>query len=592
VSRIRIYNSSMTLLGTVQDALTAARAERINSDNTLTFSVPLTSAMAPLIAAGNVAELDGDYFDIVYYSKGQDSNGDLVASAECEHVSYRLNQSAYNLEYFAQTGTPTAILTELFDGTGFTVGTVEFTTAVTYSAQEAKSRRMLLMEFVNVLGGEMDFDQFEVSILTQRGSTTPIDLTATRDVEVISKVYNGREKDDSGNALVSYTCSMIRPVSVALGDVVTLDYAAVDIDVELRVVAITTNPYNRFEASFEIGNFIPGMADDAYRIETSTLAKGKTYYGARISPENGFESIRSDKMARTVMNADTFAMQTGDGSGTSWTNKLYFDAATGKYIFDGELSATLISALEAEFDVTVSNTVIVNNLTAQKGYIAELTVDQIDTSDMVLRYLLPPSDPLRLAPIGYWRGRDQFIEFFDAQIPDPLDVDEVQVTGRTGALLYWLDAENIGIGITETATAYPVMRFVYNGPDGIGFVKLSIFHRYDEVTGYYNPLIKLGAGSGVGDNATATIEKKTDGLYLTYTATGAGERDAGEEVSVALTDDGVFITPYDLEEIDFSASGFDVTYSGESYAWTWTKDGAGKITQLQIDGRSIPVTWP
>jgi hypothetical protein len=581
MSRIRIYNSSMALLGTVQDVVTAARTERLNSDNVLAFSVPLTSTVAPLIAAGNVAELDGDYFDIVYYTKGQDSNGDLVASAECEHVSYRLNQAAYDLEYFTQTGIPTAILTELLDGTGFTIGTVDFTTSVTYSAQEAMSRRMLLMEFVATLGGELDFDQFEVSVLTQRGSTTPIDLTATRDVEVISKVYNAREKDAQGNALVSYTCSMIRPVSVALGDVVTLDYAAVDIDVELRVVAITTNPYNRFEANFEIGNFIPGLADDAYRIETSTLTKGKTYYGARISPENGFESIRSDKMARTVMNADTFAMQKGDGSGSAWTDVLYFNATTGEYVFDGKLSAGLISALEAEFDVTISQTVIVNNLAAEKANIAELTVDELDTSDMVRNYV-----DSSLADVGYIRIYNQHIDFMVAQIPDPLDVDETPVLARKGEALYWLDDTYTGVSIDaldpEGNPREQVMRYVYDGPDGLGLSKLQLFF---EDSGSFVPTMVWGAGNLAG-RMKGYIYKDTEAMVVAY------ESSTGEMREIRLGEDGVFITPYDLEEIAFSTGGFSVKYSGQTYDWAWTKDGNGKITQLETEDRTIPVTWP
>jgi len=117
-------------------------------------------------------------------------------------------------------------------------------------------------------------------------------------------------------------------------------------------------------------------------------------------------------------------------------------------------------------------------------------------------------------------------------------VDEIQVTGRTGAPLYWVDAESIGTGITETENDFPVMRFVYNGPDGIGFVKLSLLHRYDSGTGNYNPLIELGAGTGVGENGKAEIEKKSDGLYITYVATGAGTLSAGTEVVFSLTDDG------------------------------------------------------
>ena len=196
MGRISIYNNTLTTkLGTIDNAINASRTERLNSDNILIFSVPLTSAVVAVIAGGNVAELDGDYFDIVYYRKGQSSDGSLTAEVECEHVSYRLNRAAYNMEYFTQTGTPTAVLTELLAGTGFTVGTVEPTAAVTYSAQETMSRRMLLMQFIDTVSGEVLFDGFTVSILNARGSTIPVDLTVTRDIEIIDKTFNSREQE-------------------------------------------------------------------------------------------------------------------------------------------------------------------------------------------------------------------------------------------------------------------------------------------------------------------------------------------------------------------------------------------------------------
>ena len=55
-----------------------------------------------------------------------------------------------------------------------------------------------------------------------------------------------------------------------------------------------------------------------------------------------------------------------------WKNKLWFDPLEGVYKFDGLLSATAIEAISAEIDVVVSETVIVNNLYASRGRIAEL----------------------------------------------------------------------------------------------------------------------------------------------------------------------------------------------------------------------------
>ena len=175
--------------------------------------------------------------------------------------------------------------------------------------------------------GKWNSINLPVSIRQHRGSTEPKDLIAGRNIEIISKTYNKREKDADGNPLVSYACRLIRPMAIALGDVVSLDYATLEIDAQIRVVSITTNPYNQFEADFEIGNFIPGLADDAYRIATSTVGKDKIYYGARIGPENGFESIRSDNKAGEGFLRILFRAA-GDGPGAAG---LSFDPVEGSF---------------------------------------------------------------------------------------------------------------------------------------------------------------------------------------------------------------------------------------------------------------------
>ncbi len=526
MSKIKIRNNSLIEQGTIQDVYLAARAEKINSDNVLSFSAPLTDENTALIVAGNIADVAGDYFDIVYYHKGQAANGELMVQVECEHVSYRLNDPVYDLEYFAQTGTPASILTAILDGTGFAVGTVDFTDPVTFSAQEKKSRRQLLMEFVAYLGGEVQFYQFEVSILTQRGSATPKDLTAGRNIEVISKTYNKREKDRFGNPLVSYACSLIQPMAISLGDVVTLEYAKLDIDVELRVVSITTNPYNKYEADFEIGNFIPGLADDAYRIETQTVAKDKIYHGARIGPEYGFEVIRSDKKARAYLNSQSLAFQAGDGSGTNWTNKLYydFDPETGAAIlvFDGILSVSVIEALQAEIDVIVNNTFITQNLYAEYGRIANLSVSELDTSwKKITNYL--SSDT---SEVWYIRIYEQNIYWVTAST-DGLETE--QVLNRDNEPLYWIDETYTGM--TTEASDYPVTIYVYEELTKATF-------SFEEVDGVEIPVIILGAGSNVEypERSKAYIYKDLDGLLLKYIAAD------GTAYSLRIDEDGIYQT--------------------------------------------------
>ena len=570
MSKIKILNNSLEEQGTIQSVLSSSMTEIINSDKTLRFSAFL-KGIKHLITGDNIAEVDNDYYDIIEYEKGQSSDGKMTVVVDCEHVSYRLNDPDYDLEYFTWIGTPTFILGKILEGTGFTVGTVEFSDTLTYSAQEAMSRRQILMEFVALLGGEIDFDKFTINILTQRGSSVPKDLLQDRNIEVLSKFYSKREKDKDGNPLVGYKCALIKPMAIALGDVVTIDYESLDIDVQLRVVSLTKDPYNKYLAAFEIGNFYPGLADDAYRIETSTLAKGKTYYGARISPENGFESIRSDKMARTVMNADTFAMQAGDGQG-NWTNKLYFDPALGKYIFDGMLSATMIEALEAQFDITISNTTITQVLAAETGYIAQLTVDSVETSTKVQKYLAGDK-----SDVNYIKIFEQYIQFITASTDG---TQEEQAKDRYGALLYWTDETHKGTTLDETD--YPVMIYVYDE-----LVKAEFAFESDGTN--YVPKITLGTGDGVlGQSAQAEIYKSQTGLEINYYKSNTGELR-----QIKLDDDGVFINGlrYELTALNIASDSFQASYGDVVQNATLIKDVDGNITSIMSGGVTIPISY-
>ena len=298
-------NNSYERQAILKNVINPNRYEEINGENTLTFSTILDGKTSSYINENAIIELDGDYFDVVYYKKNQNQDGTLTIDVETEHISYRLNNPDYDMKYFAATGTPTAVLTSLLNGTGFTVGTVEFMGNVTYSIQEKKSRRMMLMEFVNLLGGEVDFNRFEVSILQHRGATEPRLLTKGKNIKVVSKIYNKRERDENGNPLVSYTCEpiMLPEQPLVLGDEVLLIQKDLGIQEQLRIVRIGYNPYDPVEAEIELANFVSSLEDDIYRMQTTTVAKEKVYNGCRIGPEEGFVAERSDEKAKTIMNA-------------------------------------------------------------------------------------------------------------------------------------------------------------------------------------------------------------------------------------------------------------------------------------------------
>lgn len=195
------------------------------------------------------------------------------------------------------------------------------------------------MEFISLLGGQADFNKLTISIVQHRGSTSMKLLAKGKNVKVVSKIYNGREKDKEGNPLVSYTCTPIQlpDEPITLGDEVLLIQKDLGIQEKLRIVRYGYNPYDPIEAAIELSNFVSGLEDQLYRIETQTVTKDKLYNGAKIGPDEGFVATRSDNKVKSVLNAtEGIAVKTGDGGGT-FANKFYVDTDGNVHLDDSFL---------------------------------------------------------------------------------------------------------------------------------------------------------------------------------------------------------------------------------------------------------------
>ena len=118
---IEIY-SGETLVTTLPGVLTASICEKL--DGTLTFDFTALQKGAVPILPGMIAKHDGQYYSIVRVKRG--FTGGMESSAvSCEHISYILNNAAYNLVTFVFEGYPQAGLARLLQDTHFTAGVVE-----------------------------------------------------------------------------------------------------------------------------------------------------------------------------------------------------------------------------------------------------------------------------------------------------------------------------------------------------------------------------------------------------------------------------------------------------------------------------------
>ena len=651
---IKILDTNLNRLGIIKNAIEASRIEEINGENILDFTAILDAKLNTLITENSIFELNNDYFDAKFLKKLLNADSTYTIVIESEHISYRLNDPVYNAAYFTEYGTPTYIMGKILEGTPFTVGTVEFVDVVTYSAQESKSRRQLLMEFAASLTGELIFDKFAISLVVHRGSTTLKPVIKDRNVNVISKTVNKRVLDPSGNPTISYACTPVHiPLdNYSLGDDILLKQKTLGIQELLRVVRIESNPYNDMETTFEFANYVNDLASSIYQIVTSAVIKDKEYNGIRIGPEYGFEAVRNDKKARSYLRSDGMVFQSGDGTGNTWRDRLYYDYDAELdetvLVFDGSLSADLITALSG---------IITPNLYAGKAAISELTVDRVETSTKIQKYL--NSDT---SGVNYLKIEGQVIQFIMATVVVDyggvrtssgtwdVSINPQNTTYASGVMI-----DNIGTiafsneSVMDAGDAFQAGR-IYRSKSLTEFYKLTGYRAgvvsYDiytvehgsidnfeqvkdrdgnllywvdethtlpttDVSAFpvymyrYNELIKMehsfyyddsqanyvpliSLGAGIGDG--------NKGKGFIYKGTTGLHIDyysrSGDLRRILLNDDGIVLTPYALKSLNFYSNGFSAIYSGEAVAYTWTLDVDGRIISLTSqDLITIPVTW-
>ena len=367
---IKVYESNFganvgDLKAIIKDITDAKVTDELNGSYTFQFNTVIDVEKSQYLEVGNICEVDEEYFRIMYVENTRNSDDTLTISVECEHVSYDLLEEEHELEYFTSDGVAYFMLEELLQGTEFTVGEVseEFDSIVkTISIQEPLHRRDVLFIIAAVLGGEIEFNKFSISLLKRRGEDRGFAFRYKKNIQGISRIVNAREKVN-GQPVVSYTVDA--PLLETLlgedehyetGDTVKVFDSGLNIEIETRIVKKEYNPIEKIDGSVEIANKIEDITDSLFKIERSTVHKGRVYNGIRISAEDGFVAERSDKMARNTMNA-TFGnmLELGDGEG-NYEPVFYVtienDEAKlnlkGNAEFTGKILASLISASNIE----------------------------------------------------------------------------------------------------------------------------------------------------------------------------------------------------------------------------------------------------
>lgn len=317
-------------IATITSVLSCSVKEKLSTEKTMSFETMLEGAMERVNDTdAYIAEFENDFYDVSKVKKAL-QGGLYKISLDCEHVSYRLSNSSNVINEVTATGNPREIMTVLLAGTEFHVGDVESNEPATFSVTSETTRRAAILSYAASMGFDVVFSDYFVHLYLHRGSTAIKELV-DRNVVSVSKTV------DKADGTRSYSCSVRSPSGIYLGDEVHFAFSKLGIDENVRVVGMTRQPFTSKDVALEVDNYAPTIESQFARIETSMVAKGKNYYGVKISAEEGLSISRQDGSARVRMNADEFAMQAADSQG-NLQNRIFFDPISGDYKFIGNVN--------------------------------------------------------------------------------------------------------------------------------------------------------------------------------------------------------------------------------------------------------------
>lgn len=259
---IKILDASYQRLGVIKNIINASHREELNGEFTLDFEAILDPYLQNLLSSNSYFEVYGQYFILGFIQNGINSDGQTTTRIEADHISYLLNNKEYDLEPWdeeTQTGfrpminaTPSDILTELLMGTSF-IGSINVSiTNLDYQISSTITRRQAIIDLMDMVKGEIIWNNFNVSIVSHRGSTVDKVAIIGKNVTSLSFEIDKRTRieDETKPYLLTYNCEIIENIEdevYNLGDDVRIIDRNLGIDTIQRVISIVANPNNENE---------------------------------------------------------------------------------------------------------------------------------------------------------------------------------------------------------------------------------------------------------------------------------------------------------------------------------------------------------
>lgn len=361
----KVYNPGGDLLAILDNINTnkASIFRKLNSEYNFSFEMFEKELKSEFVTTVNNIKIENQLFDIVYIENAHKITDEVNSFVQCEHVSYRLISG--EVDFYAFVGTPVQILTDILSGTDFSVGTVDFTTPISFTVNESATKLRLIQLLAASLVAEIDYSNngFDVDLKNSIGEDNGFEVRLGKNMRSIKSIVDKRgvlktyynvnilELKDS-DVYIQNGFDVLETLGIA--DTIKIKDPRIGVDVTNKVITKTWNPIKSIQTFVELSNQIEFLSDELVSIEVNSVNKNEFIYGVKLTGSEGLVIERNDKFAKSVFNADAFEMMVGDGLG-GYTPAVFFDIIAKLYKFIGILEVTNTSNVKVKIDPDGAN---------------------------------------------------------------------------------------------------------------------------------------------------------------------------------------------------------------------------------------------
>ena len=324
------------------------------------------------------------------------------------------------------------------------------------------------------------------------------------------------------------------------------------------------------------------------------VLEDRDYYGVQLSQKDGLTIKRmtnNELQSEAIFNSDILSMRAKiDGQ---MKDCIYFNTEKQRYCLSGDV--LIEGSIQAEATITEA-------MYAEQGDISQLTVDRLETSDKIKRYLSKDTSDMAFIRI---EGVELRFIIATVSVNESGVAETKPLVNRYGSTLYWskdisnaniVDGypyiDNVRVYATEKNTGFPIT--VYSYTESI--IRQIVFI-YDPLKDAYYCTETFGQGAGT--NAAGEIvnqgrlQKTTTEFFMKY------KTEQGKEIGIQMNNSGFtdivgMRKPTGISFSDWDKGKFYERVDGDDtrYEYNVTFDSQGRPTKItDSNGHETALYW-